>query len=320
MIEPRQIRTEEEYLRTVRRGVHQKLSVERRKALWKVLGYVYDGLNRIDGYVTEEQMYAKLADYYRAHSDAPRYYTHIVVDECQDLCEVELDFIVAYMGASRRMFFSGDIGQRIIRYSFPWRPHGIDLRGRSRVLKVNYRTTHEIRSMADRLTVVDVKDADGIAERRCGTISLLTGPTPEILRYETEEEEIDGVAEWLNHLANDLKIPPEAVAIFHRSVNERARAEAALERSVYNEDYVKPKVIEMFKAKGLEYRAAVVMACDNGVIPAPDRIAEADLVAGLDEIYDTERNLLYVACTRARDYLLITSAGVPSELLLDISR
>ena len=75
----------------------------------------------------------------------------------------------------------------------------------------------------------------------------------------------------------------------------------------------------MFQAKGLEYRAAVVMACDSDVIPSPDRLAEADLIAGLGEIYDTERNLLYVACTRARDYLLVTSAGTPSELLLDMS-
>lgn len=57
---------------------------------------------------------------------------------------------------------------------------------------------------------------------------------------------------------------------------------------------------------------------DNDVIPSPERLAEADLVAGLDEIYETERNLLYVACTRARDYLLVTSAGTPSEFLLDM--
>ena len=54
------------------------------------------------------------------------------------------------------------------------------------------------------------------------------------------------------------------------------------------------------------------------MIPSPERLAEADLVAGLDEIYETERNLLYVACTRARDYLLVTSAGTPSEFLLDM--
>lgn len=319
VVEPRQIRTEDEYLRTVRRGVHTRLSAARRKALWKVLGHVYDGLNRHDGYVTVEQMYAQLSEYYRNHLEVPRYYSHLVVDECQDLCEVELDFIVAYMGGSTKMFFAGDIGQRIIRYSFPWRPHGIDLRGRSRVLKVNYRTTHEIRSMADRLTEVNAADADGIEEKR-RSVSLLSGPKPEIRRFEDAEAEISGVVEWLDHLANDLKVPPEAVAIFYRSEREFWRAQSALERSVYNYGFAKPKVLEMFKAKGLEYRAAVVMACDNGVIPSPERIAEADLVAGMEEIYDTERNLLYVACTRARDYLLITSAGVPSELLLDMCK
>ena len=319
VVEPRQIHTEEEYLRTVRRGVHTRLSPERRKALWKVLGYVYDGLNRIDGNLTVEQMYARLAEYYRTHPEMPRYYTNIIVDECQDLCEIELDFLMAYLSNQGNVFFAGDIGQRIIRYSFPWRPHGVDLRGRSRVLKVNYRTTHEIRSMADRLTDLNEKDADGNEEKR-RSISLLSGPKPEIKQYENEQEEIDGVADWLNHLANDLHVPSDAVAIFYRSENERPRAEAALERSVYNFELVKPKVLEMFQAKGLEYRAAVVMACDSGVIPSPERIAEADLVAGIEEIYNTERNLLYVACTRARDYLLVTSAGIPSELLLDMRK
>ena len=317
VVEPRQIKTEEEYLRTLRRGVHTRLSAERRKALWHVLGYVYDGINRHDGYITVEQMYSWLTDYYRAHPDAPRYYTHVVVDECQDLCEVELDFLTAYFGEKTDIFFAGDIGQRIIRYSFPWRPHGVDLRGRSRVLKVNYRTTHEIRSMADRLTDLDGKDADDIEEKR-KSVSLLSGPKPDVQKFADERAEINGVADWLDHLANDLKIPPEAVAIFYRSENERSRAEAALEASTYKYGPVKPKVLEMFQAKGLEYRAAVVMACDSGVIPSPARIAEADLVADIKEIYDTERNLLYVACTRARDYLLVTSAGVPSELILDI--
>ena len=76
-------------------------------------------------YVTTEQMYARLADYYRTHPDAPRYHTHVVVDECQDLCEIELDFLTAYLGPNCNAFFAGDIGQRIIRFSFPWKPHGI---------------------------------------------------------------------------------------------------------------------------------------------------------------------------------------------------
>lgn len=320
VVEPRQLADEDSYLKTIRRGVHTRLSADRRRAIWKLVRKVYDGVNGVDGCVTVDQMFGLLAAYWRDNPDAPRFHTHLVVDECQDLCEVELDFLVAYMGGKGRLFFAGDVGQRIIRFAFPWKAHGVDLRGRSRVLKVNYRTTHQIRAMADRLTDVDASDADDIRQDRRGTVSLLSGPKPEIRQFGSEEEEIRGVAAWLDHLSTDLGIPGNAVAVFYRSENERGRAEEAVRRSVYGMDrFAQPTRAEMFEAKGLEYRAAVVMACDNDVIPSPERLAEADLIAGLEEIYDTERNLLYVACTRARDYLLVTSSGVPSELLMDMA-
>lgn len=318
VVEPRQITSEDAYIKTVRRGVHTRMSGDRRRALWKVMQELYEAIREDVACVTTDQMFGQLAKYYAQHPEAPRLFTHIVVDECQDLCEVELDFLTAYLGEKGCAFFAGDIGQRIIHYSFPWKPHGIDLRGRSRVLKVNYRTTHEIRSMADRLTSLDDKDADEIDQKRRGTVSLLSGPKPELQQFDSVEAEIDGVADWLDHLCRDLNIPAEAVAVFIRSDRALHRAVQAVDRSLYAVGPIKPIVTQMFQAKGLEYRAAVVMACDNDIIPDPDRIAEADLVAGLEEIYDTERNLLYVACTRARDYLLVTSSGVPSELLLDM--
>ncbi|MBE6395633.1 MAG: DNA helicase [Lentisphaerae bacterium] len=319
VIEPRQLNNEEAYMKALRRGVHTRLAANSRRQIWKVVEKVYHGINELDEYITTNQMFAKLMNYFQSNSDASRLFSYIVVDECQDLCEIELDFLTAYLGREGRAFFAGDIGQRIIRFSFPWKSHGIDLRGRSRVLKVNYRTTHQIRTMADRLADLEQSDADGESQNRKGTVSLLSGPKPEIRKYATQEEEIKGVAEYLNHLLLDLKIPGKAVALFYRSERERFRAWAALEMSYYNEEISKPAIVKMLESKGLEYQAVVVMACDNDVIPSPERLAEADLVAGIEEIYDTERNLLYVACTRARDYLLVTSAGVPSELLLDMN-
>ncbi|WP_020561966.1 3'-5' exonuclease [Methylosarcina fibrata] len=70
-------------------------------------------------------------------------------------------------------------------------------------------------------------------------------------------------------------------------------------------------------AKGLEFRAVVVMACDDEVIPSQKRIETVADDADLEEVYNTERHLLYVACTRARDHLLVTSGDVPSEFLDD---
>ena len=74
----------------------------------------------------------------------------------------------------------------------------------------------------------------------------------------------------------------------------------------------------MHLAKGLEFRAVAVMACDDEVIPLQARIETVADDADLEEVYDTERHLLYVACTRARDYLLFTNAEMASEFLDDL--
>jgi superfamily I DNA/RNA helicase len=71
-------------------------------------------------------------------------------------------------------------------------------------------------------------------------------------------------------------------------------------------------------AKGLEFRAVVVMACDDEIVPLQERIETVGDDADLQEVYDTERHLLYVACTRARDHLLVTSVEPASEFLDDM--
>ena len=72
-------------------------------------------------------------------------------------------------------------------------------------------------------------------------------------------------------------------------------------------------------AKGLEFRAVSVMACDQGILPLDERVADAADEAELDEIYETERRLLYVACTRAREHLLVPGVLPASEYLGDFN-
>ena len=74
----------------------------------------------------------------------------------------------------------------------------------------------------------------------------------------------------------------------------------------------------MHLAKGLEFRAVAVMACDDEIIPLQERIETVGDDADLQEVYDTERQLLYVACTRARDHLMVTSVEPPSEFVDDM--
>lgn len=115
--------------------------------------------------------------------------------------------------------------------------------------------------------------------------------------------------------------------MFVRSVAELDRARAAVKETGIAfkvlDEHVETtsghvSISTMHLAKGLEFRAVVVMACDAEIIPLQERIEAVGDDADLQEVYDTERHLLYVACTRARDYLLVTSVEPASEFLNDL--
>ena len=112
-----------------------------------------------------------------------------------------------------------------------------------------------------------------------------------------------------------------------RSVGQLDRAQAAVKSSGLPfkilDEHVETtsghvSISTMHIAKGLEFRAVVVMACDDEIIPLQERIETVGDDADLQEVYDTERHLLYVACTRARDHLLVTSVEPASEFLDDL--
>ena len=84
-------------------------------------------------------------------------------------------------------------------------------------------------------------------------------------------------------------------------------------------EWGKISICSMHFAKGLEFRAVAVVALNEDVIPSPERIEETSDPSDIEEIYSTERQLLYVACTRARELLLLTASGRPSEFLSDVS-
>ena len=82
---------------------------------------------------------------------AAKPFSHIVVDEAQDLGVAELRFLAAIAPPGLdALFFAGDLGQRIFQQPFSWRSLGLDIRGRSATLRVNYRTSHQIRQQAER--------------------------------------------------------------------------------------------------------------------------------------------------------------------------
>jgi superfamily I DNA/RNA helicase len=202
----------------------------------------------------------------------------------------------------------------------------VDIRGRSATLRINYRTSHQIRAQADRLLAKQVADVDGNTEERGGTISVFNGADPLLRVVDSEAEESAMVGRWLAERASEGVTAGE-MSVFVRSPAEVPRARAAVEAAglpfMQLADDVKTvrdrvSIGTMHLSKGLEFRAVAVMACDDEVLPLQARIESVTDEGDLEEVYDTERHLLYVACTRARDHLLVTGVNPASEFLEDL--
>jgi mRNA-degrading endonuclease RelE of RelBE toxin-antitoxin system len=319
-----QLETWEAYRDVTRLGRKTRLPEQRRVVLWSIFDRVR-GILTSKHLVTYPGMFNRLAPHLAKSDHLPFDFT--VVDEAQDVSVAQLRFLAALAGGqSNSLFFAGDLGQRIFQQAFSWKALGVDVRGRSRTLRINYRTSHQIRMQADRLLGPELSDVDGNVEDRRGTISVFNGPEPKIMALQTPEDEIKAVNQWL--MERRLEgVAPHEIGIFVRSSAEIDRERAAVELSeipykVLDENVETisghVSICTMHLAKGLEFRAVVVMACDDEIIPSQTRIETVTDDSDLQEVYDTERHLLYVACTRARDHLLVTSGNTPSEFLDDL--
>jgi superfamily I DNA/RNA helicase len=326
VIDARQIKQWEDYKSAPRIGRKTRLAEARRELLWKIFSPLVQRLQD-EGKTTVRGVYHQLHNHYDARPSGP--YDFVVVDEAQDIGVSQLQWLAAMCkNRDDSLFFSGDLGQRIFQQPFSWKACGVDIRGRSRSLKINYRTSHQIRRQADLLLDPTISDVDGNAEERTGTISVFNGPLPVVKVFDDEADEVSSVSAWLQDaVANG--IAPHEVGVFVRSGEEVERALAAVDAvglsGVLLDENVSIRqgsvaVATMHLAKGLEFKVVVVMACDDEVIPLQSRVESVTDQTDLDEVLNTERHLLYVACTRARDQLLVTSVDPSSEFLDDLER
>jgi mRNA-degrading endonuclease RelE of RelBE toxin-antitoxin system len=165
-----------------------------------------------------------------------------------------------------------------------------------------------------------------LVEIRSDSISVFNGPAPTIRVVRNEAEEAEAVGAWLSEQAK-AGVQPHEFGVFVRSTGQLGRAQAAVKKAGLPFNILDERVettsgdvsiSTMHLAKGLEFRSVAVMACDDEIIPLQERIETVGDDADLQEVYDTERHLLYVACTRARDHLFITGVEPASEFLDDL--
>lgn len=320
-----QLKTWEDYRDVRRLGRRTRLAETQRAILWGIFERVRADLAE-SGLMTLSDIYEGVTQHMSAASRVP--FDFAVVDEAQDINIAELKMLAA-LGGDRpnALFFSGDLGQRIFQQPFSWKALGVNIQGRSHSLKVNYRTSHQIRRMADHLLPTELADVDGNAEGRKGTVSVFNGPEPEIRIAADTEAEIKAVAEWLKQCQED-GIRPDEIGVFVRSDDQIERAQEVVSLSGMKDHLLSEKMrgesnavslSPMHLAKGLEFRAVVAMACDDEVIPSPTRIETVTDESDLEDVYNTERQLLYVALTRARERLLVTAVVPASEFLEDMN-
>jgi hypothetical protein len=302
----------ETYAAIPRVGRRTRLGAQQREAAWSVFAFVRQRLAD-RGVITWPEIYGRLTERLKTRPTLP--YSHVMVDEAQDLSVAQVRFLaeVARLHPDA-LFLAGDIGQRIFHLPFSWARLGLDVRGRSHCLKVCYRTSHQIRAAADRLLPAAITDLDGIEEGRRGTVSVFDGPAPEVVIAPDEAAEVKAVSKFLRDCGG-----PVGLGLLVRGQGQLSRARAAVAGAGYDpraEDGV--TIATMHDAKGLEFRAVAVMACDEDVLPDPVRLAAVGDVGELEATYETERHLLYVACTRARDRLMISAIHPGSEFLEDL--
>lgn len=319
-----QIKTADAYADVPRLGRKNRMGKKQRDALWPVFARVIESIAS-RGLETESSVFTAVADHYAAKPDKP--FAHIVVDEAQDLGVPELRFLAAIAPTSAdALFFAGDLGQRIFQQPFSWKALGVNVQGRSATLKVNYRTSHQIREAADRLLAASVSDVDGREEERKGTISCFNGPVPVAVVADDNAAEAKAVGAFVARCLAD-GIAAEEIGVFVRTRDCLTRARGAVaaggasasEITLYKGPAAGAvRIGVMHLAKGLEFKAVAVMACDDGLLPLRQRLEAVADESELDDVYETERQLFYVACTRARDRLMVSGVKPGSEFMKDM--
>ena len=318
----RNINTLPDYAMTPRPGRGRRLARGVRKDVWAAVERLTGELSarRRATYV---QIAGSAAD--RLVGRDAGMYPHAVIDEAQDLHPAQWRLLRACVPSrANDLFITGDAHQRIYDHRVSLSSIGIETRGRSRRLKINYRTSESILAVARGILRGEkIDDLDGALEAEVGYRSAFDGPAPEIARFVTPADEAEHVADILQGWL-EADVSPSAIGVVARvgKLLEPLQLELTQREIAWtNIDRSEPSGIRlstMHSAKGLEFARLAVIGVNHDALPLPIAVtpeAEDSQQHALDVL--RERCLLYVACTRARDELLVTGSGAASTLLPD---
>ncbi|MDY6869634.1 MAG: 3'-5' exonuclease [Actinomycetota bacterium] len=323
----RRISTADAYLAAKRTGRGRALGAAQRAQAWQAIWEFEQALTQ-QGVWTHETIRREATRLLEASAEKP--FRHIIIDEAQDLSPDQWRLLRAAVAeAPDDIFIAGDTHQRIYDNRVSLREVGINIAGRSSRLNINYRTTAEILGWSLGLLrgepIDDMEDGlDSIA----GCKSYVHGQAPALSGHPTAEAEAKVIATsvkgWI-----DSGIAPTEIAIAVRAKWLTAKIESALRAAgIDSVDLAKAsddddavRVGTMHRVKGLEFRCMCVAGVSAKQVPAANAVTpvEVDRQSHQQDL-ERERCLLFVACTRAREELLVTWHGEPSPFLTALEK
>lgn len=326
VILPQGIDTLSEYLHCSREGRGTPLARKQRKAIWPVF---------------EEFRTILQSKSLRAPLDAMRDGRHIlntkpdllpycavVVDEAQDMGPQEFMLISAILNGKdekNSLFIVGDAHQRIYNKKVVLSRTGINIRGRSKKLRINYRTTEENRNWAVALLKgLSFDDLDGGLDSQDGYRSLTHGTVPEVHSFSSLKDEIDFIAGKIAPLISEsINVGSVCIAVrtnklaemYSRELKKHGLSTCIIKHSEKDSpENSGVRIATMHRVKGLEFNTMIIASANKGIIPHHKAVRGSDSVTS-SEAEKAEKALLYVAVTRARKNVLITGYGEMSEWL-----
>ena len=338
IIQANGVTTREEYLRVARTGRGVRLSRAARDGIWPVFEeYRAQLAERGVMEVTDCYRLARaLLERDRTGADSvpsspSGVFTSVVVDEAQDMVAQAWRLIRSIVPDGRNdLFIVGDAHQRIhSRHRVVLGRHGIEIRGRARKLRLNYRTTEETRRWASRLLdQCSIDDLDGGSDSNRGVHSVAHGPEPRLELFDTRDAQAAWLAEFLKEALKRGESLRGTCVVARTRAERNVIADALkdadlpvemLEADSPDESSSGVRLATMHRVKGLEFDCMVIASVNEAFVPLATTVPEDDGPARTAaEI--AERALLYVAATRAKKELVLSSYGVPSSFLSQASR
>jgi hypothetical protein len=320
------ISTREAYLKVPRTGRGKTLSRLQRTHVWAVLDRYREALKRRG--LCEWLDVIRQARLLIEEKKPALPYRAVVVDEAQDFHPDEWRLIRALVPAGADdLFLVGDAHQRIYGRKVVLKECGVNVLGRSATLKINYRTTEQIRAWAwGLLTGLSADDLDGGPDGGKGYKSLLAGPKPECRHFASAREEQEFLAGRLHALlkdrpADEICLVARTAKILKDDYQSLLKAEGIPHTVLGQAKEAVGKGVRLatlHRVKGLEFPVMIVAGANAKVLPLRLSSVESDTTAKAEH-EERERSLLFVAATRARDALLVTSWGTPSPFLATLA-